>query len=904
MPEIVDRFDAIVDASPEALAVAAADGMFTFEALRARSRRLASDLRRSGVVPGDVVALACGSTAAHVVGMLATWRLSAAFLPLDPAAPARRVEAIKVESRARAQVGPELAISAALREPEPLGLPSDDLAYVIYTSGSTGRPKGVRISHRGLVPMLLQQVEAFGLQPGKRATLLLSTAFDASISDIGTALLSGATLVIPPRPPAPRDLTAFLAVRGITHADLPPSILPLVDPAALPGCLDTIVIGGEVCPPAAVRAWAERVRVVNVYGPTEATICTSLGVCDAGTWDRPRLGAPLEHVEYRVEEGELLIAGDALALGYVDRPELEAARFVVRGGRRYYRTGDLVRGPTVHDLEIVGRLDRQVKVRGRLVSPEEVEAALLSADGVVEAAVVPAPPRDGGAIEALTAHVVLRDGATTDVAALHEHLSGMLPAWMIPRILLGGALTRGASGKVDLPRLRAAHDSRTELIAAAFAEVLGRPHVHAEDDFLALGGDSLAAFEVATVAQISGVTIEATAVLAARTPAAIARTDVATARRVDELETLAARSSLRLGDSPPQSRNGEDWLVTGAAGFLGRRVVAGLLARTDATLHCLVRPHRAADAARRLGPSSRIVVHEGDVASPHFGLPRARWEALAASVGHVLHAAATVNLALPFETLAPGHIDGALEVARFVRTGGAKSLAHVSTLAVLVATDLGPSTLDERTRLETDGRVYGAYAQTKYVAERILRRAVPDALVVRPGLLTGDSTTGLSADACPLISFLRALARLGAVPRGDHARLRVDVTPVDYAAAVLVALSVAPPPAQVIHVASRSGTSLAELVAALRRRVSVVDVSADDFVRRARSELPRETALAIATATHRLLESEAQRDADLFLMTDRLLDCSLAERLTGLSCPPASDALLDRYVDVALGRAA
>src|SRR5262249_33003718 len=158
---------------------------------------------------------------------------------------------------------------------------------------------------------------------------VISPTFDASISDIGTALLSGATLVVPDGPPT--RVREQIARHGITHVDLPPALLArIADP---PACLETVVIGGEVAPAAIVRPLAARVRVVNVYGPTEATICTSLCVCDA-RWSRALLGDPIAGMRYHIEDGELLIEGPGLALGYVARPEIEAARFVTRGARR------------------------------------------------------------------------------------------------------------------------------------------------------------------------------------------------------------------------------------------------------------------------------------------------------------------------------------------------------------------------------------------------------------------------------------------------------------------------------------------------------------------------------------------------------------------------------------------
>ena len=262
----------------------------------------------------------------------------------------------------------------ARRAPEPARLSPSDLAYVIGTSGSRGYPKPVAVEHRGLVPMLEAQVAAFDLRPGDRVLWMLSPSFDASVSDIGTALLAGAALHVFP------DLGRFdldrlvraLSEWRITHIDLPPSLLPLIDPEDLPASLRTVVVGGEAADPATVRRWASRVRLVNVYGPTEATVCTSLGACHPETWREPLLGQPLPGARYHLIDGELCIEGDCLARGYVGQPELTAVKFPVVDGVRVFRTGDRVRLREDGEFVYLGRVDRQIKLHGRLIAPEEV----------------------------------------------------------------------------------------------------------------------------------------------------------------------------------------------------------------------------------------------------------------------------------------------------------------------------------------------------------------------------------------------------------------------------------------------------------------------------------------------------------------------------------------------------
>ena len=310
----------------------------------------------------------------------------------------------------------------------PIATSAADLAYVIYTSGTTGQPKGVAVEQRGLPALLHSQIEAFQLSAESRVLWMLSPAFDASISDVGTTLLSGAALhieapdgALTTRSLTPAAVLETLHRRGITHADLPPALVAQLDADEAPQSLKTIVIGGEPCPPAAVRSWARRCRVVNVYGPTEATVCTSLCVCDPERWERPLIGRPIDGVRYMIDApvadrddpgatGELMISGPCLARGYVNQPDLTAARFVTMNGARWFRTGDRVRRDADVELVFLGRMDRQLKIRGYRIEPEEIEAAIRAMPTVGQCAVVARQVSLSLTGRALVAPVASRNG--------------------------------------------------------------------------------------------------------------------------------------------------------------------------------------------------------------------------------------------------------------------------------------------------------------------------------------------------------------------------------------------------------------------------------------------------------------------------------------------------------------
>ncbi len=430
------------------------DQRLTYAEMWDRVERVAGGLARLGAGPETLVGLHFPKSPEYILGLLACWWAGAAFLPLDAALPEQRLQAYRQAAR------PDLEVSS-LPHGQPLPRRAGELAYCICTSGSSGTPKAVEITHAGLIPMLEDQIKAFSLQPEKRVLWLLSMQFDASLSDIGTTLLSGATLVFPP---AQGSLPDWLGRLRITHLDIPPALLHRYQPQDFPDCLEVLVAGGEPSDPERLKAWARRYRLLSVYGPTEATICTSWRKVD-DSWDGPRLGQTLAAMEHRLgEEDELLIGGPGLFRGYRHQPELSRASCLELDGRRYYRSGDRVGPAGDGDFFFQGRLDRQVKVRGHRIELGEVEQACLAESGVERCV---ASVQEG--------ELVLFYCGTLEAAGLRSALARRLPAWMLPtRLQSLAALPETPSGKADLSALRFL-DSLRAMELAAQLQAQGNP---------------------------------------------------------------------------------------------------------------------------------------------------------------------------------------------------------------------------------------------------------------------------------------------------------------------------------------------------------------------------------------------------------------------------------------------
>ena len=563
-------FEAQVARTPNAIAVEYQDGQLTYIQLNRRANRLAHHLRQLGVGPDARVGICVERSLELVVGLLGILKAGGAYLPLDATYPRDRLAFMLADAAPKVLLTQQRLLDALPGHPQTVCLDRDwpsierwpadgladqalpgHLAYVIYTSGSTGQPKGVLIEHRALVNHMTWMARTFPLAAGDAVVQKTPCSFDASVWEFFAPLLAGARLVVA-GPQLHRDavgLADLVRERRVHTLQVVPTLLGLLlDTPAFADCasLRRVFCGGEALPADLVdrfQACLPGADLINLYGPTEATIDATCRAClKPSSYGAPSIGRPIANTRIYILDdrrepvpvgvaGELYIAGAGLARGYLDRPELTAERFVAdsfagHAGARMYRTGDLARWRADGDIEFLGRVDSQVKVRGFRVEPGEIEGALRRCAGVRDAVVMvrERAPGDQRLVAWFVPEPCASAGApVANAKALRRSLRAQLPDFMIPTEFVRlDAITLTANGKIDrqallLPPLsmdslpgtaepvaaaapdpaggadtRSA-DAVEQRLATIWQDVLKTSPVGLDDNFFELGGHSLLA---------------------------------------------------------------------------------------------------------------------------------------------------------------------------------------------------------------------------------------------------------------------------------------------------------------------------------------------------------------------------------------------------------------------------
>lgn len=860
VPELIETQAARM---PAAIAVESGTTRLTYAELNARANQLACHLGAMGAGPETVIAVMTLPSELTVVALLAVLKAGAAYLPVDAGCPKPRLQFILKDAGSdilltaacpdNPKVSPGIRVlrlddpdteSALAEHPaaNPIAVPGGsalrNAAYVIYTSGSTGVPKGVVVEHRSLANYVSWAMANYHGASGI-VSLHSPVAFDMSITSIFVPLVCGGRIRV-------GSLESAAAEPRATLIKLTPSHLPVV--AALGGDwygAEELIIGGEALAPEQARGWRSRypnASLVNEYGPTEATVgCIAFRIApDDGLADglaTVPIGRPISNARIYILDdsmnpvptgvpGELCIAGIVLARGYLGRADLTAERFVPcpfgAPGERMYRTGDLARWRTDGNLEFIGRMDRQVKLRGYRVEPGEVEATLRGHPAAADVAAV--VREDSHAEKHLVAYIAARHAGEPTIDELRSFASERLPRYMVPSgFVIMAELPRGPSGKLDAkalppPVFAKPATAETEprsapetMLCELFVETLGVVAVGIHDNFFEIGGTSVkAAKMLARLAARAGYRVPLQMVYANPTVAGL----VTALDNTEIMTAVPAVPAVEIPVLPPRSvrQRARAVLVTGATGFFGPFLLHEILGQAGCDVYCLVRAPTAAEGQRRIAASlaacgrsrtdlaERVSVIVGDVAQPRLGLDDATLDRLSSEIDTVYHNAAVVDALLPYSAMERTNVASTQALVRFATTRVLKKLHYVSS-ASADALDSGGSHAE-----------VSAYAATKWLAERLIIQArahgVP-ASAFRLPRLAMDGLTGQWSDRDIMARLLRLIIVLGTAP---DLELDEPWIPADVAARLMVGTVADQPDGGLFTMTARRRVTLGRIV--------------------------------------------------------------------------------------------
>lgn len=840
-------FESQVRKHPNALAVVSGNQRLTYGELNSRSDATAQALVQKGLKAGGLVAIILPRGWEQAVACLAVLKAGGVYVPVDPSLPPTRLKAIFQQGKFHAAIVSDPALcqeswAAGLRSVVTIAsradiagpvhrarIKPDALAYVIFTSGSTGVPKGVMIQHQAAMTTIAEINRRFQIRSDDRALAVSALGFDLSVFDLFGIFRAGGTVVMP-RSQDPREwLEQILSERVTIWNSVPCLFELLLDEAAAQGkrleTLRLILLSGDFIPLALARRIREtlpQARLIALGGATEGAIWSighEVKQVDP-TWRSVPYGRALRNQEMFVLDrrldhcptgvkGELYIAGAGLARGYWRNSTETKHRFLVhpRWKIRLYRTGDQGRYLENGEIEILGRLDEQVKINGFRVEFGEIEVALRSMPFIRQA--MAEIRTDASGNKRVVAFAVASNGVGP--AVVLDRLRRQLPAAMVPATcVVLNQLPLTANGKVDRQHLRtmvlpatsangtaSPENSDEHWILELWKSLLGDVQFGVEDDFFTVGGHSLLAIKMLQqVRSHFEVDLPLTIVVESPTIRSLAAA-VKSASGKDARTGLTRRATSELeADSEPfiskpiskSGRGPSSVFLTGATGHLGLALLVELLQNSNDHIYCLIRSSSREEGEGRITAAlqsqgfqetlaGRLTVIPGDLRQAQFGLDSAAFDELAVNVHAIYHCAAEVNFITTYEKLVAGNVEAVREMIRLASLGGAV-LHHVSSVAVF---PYGSSQIryedEDIAQIKT---LMGGYAQSKWVAERMVWKAIRrglNAVIYRPAQIVGRQSVHSRQDIFDYI--LRACHTLRAIP---DVAANMDMITSDFAA--------------------------------------------------------------------------------------------------------------------------
>ena len=892
---------------PDHLAVTAVDGDYTYRELDENANRVANALISYGIERGDRVVLLLPRTARVFFALYGTLKTGAAYIPCDPNYPVERVRHIIDDSGAKLIITTQdrlgrfteknvVDIEELLRKENTakpdVKIDQDDIAYMIYTSGSTGKPKGVMLKHRGAVNYVTDiedNILAHGMvRRGHVLTAVTTMSFDFSIKEWGMPLFNGLTLSLASDDEindADRLAERMLKTGTDCFGSTPSRLLTLLESDKFKKALDNCVVlinGGEKYPDKLLRILKEKKDrlIFNTYGPTETTV--SSNTQELSGYDTVNVGRPLPGVvEYIVDTdgnevppgvvGELYIGGLGVAAGYNNLPEMTADRFVEYKGLRIYKSGDYARWTDKGDVDILGRRDNQIKLRGLRIELDEVEAVLSSVAGIKRSAV---KIEKINGIEHLCAW--FSADHQVDIGALKKELGRTLTNYMVPTAYMQlDEMPVTPNGKLDLKSLPLPELYRADKGGKAgtpaekdfceiFSNLLHVDNVGVGENFFDLGGTSLLVTNVVIEAGRRGYSIAFSDVFDNPTPGDLARLTGGekaageSEQKKDDDEITgydySAIDELLSGNTLENFKKGErrrlgNVLLTGAAGYLGIHILNELLSDEESgnKIYCLVRSKADSPADDRLIrlyfyyfdtnlsdiTGKRLFIIDGDVTDP---------EVLASlescSIDTVINCAAVVKHFARGTQIEDVNVGGAKNLVDFcLRTGAA--MIQTSTMSVVSSAyeDVVPAgyTADEK-QLYFDQLLENKYVHSKFLAEREVLEAIADkglkGKVMRFGNLAARHSDGefqINFATNSAMGRLKAFVMLGCAAY-DQLDTTMEFSPIDAVAKAVVKLCETPDDCTLFHVFNNQNISMEGIFSELKNLGYPIEyVEREDF---------------------------------------------------------------------------
>jgi amino acid adenylation domain-containing protein/thioester reductase-like protein len=851
--------------TPDKIALVFEDQQLTYAQLNARANKIAHYLQNLGVKPEVLVGIYLERSPLIIISLLAILKAGGAYLPLDPALPSSALTLRLQDAEAKVLLTqqqlienlPELAtkilcldsdqeIVARESEENPhCEVKTENLVYTIYTSGSTGKPKGVAIEHRQLLNYFYFIQSKLNLTPGSSFALVSTFAADLGNTVIFPSLCSGGCLHIisSERTSDPQAVADYFDHHPIDCLKIVPSHLKALLTIEDPGKIlprQRLILGGEATSwdlIDRVRQIAPECKIINHYGPTEATIGVTTFEVEKGAKSNKSATVPIGRAIANTQiylldsqkqpvpigvSGELYIGGVPLARGYLNQPELTAQKFItnpfVEG--RIYNTGDKARYLPDGNIEFLGRTDNQVKIRGFRIELGEIEV-VLSQHPEVEQVVV-AVSEDESGNRKLIAYVVPRS-QTPSISDLRIFSLCKLPEYATPSaFILLKTLPLTPNGKIDRQALPAPDSTRPELEAVYAAprtsieeklveiwqELLGLEKIGIQDNFFELGGHSLLITQLlARVRDTFKVEISLHSLFKLPTIANIAQKIQGTKPGTKDTPiNLKAEAVLDSTIRPNGLTYNPDVtptaiLLTGATGFLGAFLLYELLEQTQADVYCLVRSANIESGKKRLQNSlesyllwnesfsARIIPVIGDLSEPLLGLSEQEFQLMATQLDVIYHNGALVNFTYPYQTLKKPNVLGTQEILRLASQVKLKPVHFISTTSFIYPSDSEIRLVREQDSIDDVLMPTDGYAQSKWVAEKLVTIARDRGLpisIYRPGRISGHSKTGACNSNDHTYRIIKGCIQLGSMPNLD---IQLNLSPCDYVSRAIVYLS-------------------------------------------------------------------------------------------------------------------